>query len=466
MSQDLNAYQKFAQSRDTDLEKFSNQLDEDYIKMMNVQWEMFETSYKSKIKRDLPSDPIKYLDNYPKPGSALKIKEIFKITSINDSLKKSNKNILAVPEINIKTRKISPSKKSSLYSSTIIFFGAPFSFSYDDLANFKLEGASESDVSSFYEKMTGIDLNEIYAVLDKARQEYKFPDWPLYLLVKRISEQVLIDSNSRSVFQLLLMNRLGFDTKVCRENKRIILMLPIEEEIYGFSYVQLNEVNYYIMEEVKGSVFTFDKNKSFSHKTMKIKYKTISLPIDKISKSVDFSDNMIPVIINKNLIDLLNKFPSMHFSNYSKVPLSAELESSVIKDLKVKTANMSKIEAVNFLLKFVQTSFEYKTDEQQFGKERVLFSEEIFHYPYSDCEDRSILFSFLVKEILNLKVALINYPNHLATAVAINSKNISGDYFTIENIKFYVCDPTYINAPVGSTMPDYRDSKASIYLLD
>lgn len=40
-----------------------------------------------------------------------------------------------------------------------------------------------------------------------------------------------------------------------------------------------------------------------------------------------------------------------------------------------------------------------------------------YYYPYSDCEDRSILFARLVKDLLGLDVVLLYYPAHIATAV-------------------------------------------------
>ena len=53
--------------------------------------------------------------------------------------------------------------------------------------------------------------------------------------------------------------------------------------------------------------------------------------------------------------------------------------------------------SVNRLLRFVQTAFEYKTDEDQFNTENYLFPLETLHYPYSDCEDRSALCQIVAK---------------------------------------------------------------------
>ncbi|MGX8713611.1 MAG: hypothetical protein ACSW8I_08030 [bacterium] len=113
------------------------------------------------------------------------------------------------------------------------------------------------------------------------------------------------------------------------------------------------------------------------------------------------------------------------------------------------------------LLNWVQTAFEYKTDEEQFGGERSLFADESLYYPYCDCEDRSILYSILVRDLMGLDVVLLHFPGHLATAVKFTT-NVEGDYLELEDGKYIVCDPTYIGAPVGLAMPEYKGKNVEI----
>ena len=64
----------------------------------------------------------------------------------------------------------------------------------------------------------------------------------------------------------------------------------------------------------------------------------------------------------------------------------------------------------NILIDFVQNSFQYQTDGEQFGYEKPFFMDENFYYPACDCEDRAILFSNLVKDLLGLDAVLLDYP--------------------------------------------------------
>ena len=106
----------------------------------------------------------------------------------------------------------------------------------------------------------------------------------------------------------------------------------------------------------------------------------------------------------------------------------------------------------------------YEYDENIWGVDRAFFAEETLYYPYCDCEDRSILLSRLVRDILGLKAILIYYPGHLAMAVHF-PEEVTGDYILLEGEKYIVCDPTYIAATVGRTMPGMNNNEARVILL-
>ena len=72
-----------------------------------------------------------------------------------------------------------------------------------------------------------------------------------------------------------------------------------------------------------------------------------------------------------------------------------------------------------------------------------------------------MLFSYLVKELLGLKVIGLVYPGHVATAVNFPG-NEAGDYVHYKDDKYVIADPTFINAPFGLTMAGMNNAKAEI----
>jgi hypothetical protein len=141
--------------------------------------------------------------------------------------------------------------------------------------------------------------------------------------------------------------------------------------------------------------------------------------------------------------------------------MKREVEYEVLKQLKQILEGRSQAEAANILLRFVQTGFQYKTDAQQFGREKAFFPEETLYYPYCDCEDRSVLFSYLVRKLLKLEVLGLDYPGHVATAVRFQEE-IPGDAISYDGKRYVICDPTYINADLGMAMPEFKDKKPQI----
>ena len=161
----------------------------------------------------------------------------------------------------------------------------------------------------------------------------------------------------------------------------------------------------------------------------------------------------------------LDSNPMTRWAMYANTPLAQKTKDKLYPSLREYIPNNDKILAAEMLLNWVQTGFVYEYDDKVWGHDRAFFAEETLYYPYCDCEDRSILYSRLIRDLLNLDVALIYYPGHLATAVCFD-QDVQGDAMIINGRKFIVCDPTYIGAPVGAQMPDLEYDKAQAIVLN
>ena len=135
--------------------------------------------------------------------------------------------------------------------------------------------------------------------------------------------------------------------------------------------------------------------------------------------------------------------------------MASETRNSLISKLTPYLEGKTETDKVAFLLDFVQNKFEYKTDREQFGREKFFFPDELLFYPFSDCEDRSVLFSYLVRWFVGYDVIGLKYSKHMATAVAFPGE-VFGDHIEYNGINFTVCDPTFTNAPIGMTMTEYE----------
>ena len=146
------------------------------------------------------------------------------------------------------------------------------------------------------------------------------------------------------------------------------------------------------------------------------------------------------ITLDKTLIDLMKDYPLVDELYYLETPLSKVLQESLVKKLGELIAKKDKQEAVQFLLSLTRTAFQYKTDNDNFGKNKPMIPDEVLFYSHSDCEDRSALFYALIKELIKLPTIIVDYPEHLSVGVAL-PENIGKPLFH-EGREYTLCDPT------------------------
>lgn len=276
-------------------------------------------------------------------------------------------------------------------------------------------------------------------------------------------------SNEAVLMRVFLLAQSGYDVKCARKGSHLVLLLAIEEDVYEISYLKLDGKRYYTVDDPKGTegYYTFPQKFSPQSQSCSVMIREkIELMDQKLSPvrrliSKRYPQLSVETQVDQNLMDLYSHYPSCKWDMYANTPMSDVLSDDILPTLKEGIAGKTEAESANMLINFVQTAFEYMTDEEQFGYERPFFVDETFYYPYSDCEDRAILYSNLVRRLLHLDVVLLHYPKHLATAVRFTS-NVEGDYVMVNGQKYTVCDPTYIGADIGEAMPQFKNSEVEI----
>ena len=268
-----------------------------------------------------------------------------------------------------------------------------------------------------------------------------------------------------------MLTKSGYESKVGFSGDNVYLLLPCKNTMYGVSYIVIDDKRFYTVSFDKKEMLTISINTydgKYPNADDLIDLSMIESPKVKttlIEKELKFKydgvEYTIPVKYNQNTADYFKNYPQTNLEVYFQAPLSPEATYSLSIGLKPILEGKSESEAANVLLRFVQTAFQYKTDGDQFGEEKSLFSDETLFYPYSDCEDRSIIFSYLIRNLLKLDVLGLDYPGHISTAVKFNDE-IPGDFVIFEEDKFLVCDPTYINANLGMTMPKFKEVEPKI----
>ena len=154
-------------------------------------------------------------------------------------------------------------------------------------------------------------------------------------------------------------------------------------------------------------------------------------------------------------------YPQADYETYFNAPVDEMSYATIARDIKKYIDGKKASEGLNFVLSFVQNAFVYERDNQQFGREKVMFAQETLYFKKSDCEDRAILFAYLVKELFGYSVVGVKYKDHMATALYIP---LAGDSVKVGRKKYVIADPTYINANIGQSMPKYRSVRPENFI--
>ena len=327
-----------------------------------------------------------------------------------------------------------------------------------------LNGSAEKDVANGWESLCAGNYQKLIDDCRAIKQELSLNDWGYLLLAKTVAENLCgrEKANEAVLMQMFILCQSGYQSRVARVGNRLILLYATNDMIYGATFVTLQGVNYYMLN-YKGnqgeSIYTYAHDFGDTPRQIKMNI-TANLLVGGEVKKRQLQAKDFPVQVNSEvnagLIAFYKDYPQCDFSVYVGAPMSDEVKRSVLPALKTAIAGKSQTQAANILLNFVQTAFPYQTDDQQFGYEKPFFADEVFYYPYCDCEDRSVLYSYLVRTLMGLDVVLLDYPRHIATAVRFTEK-IAGDYVTVGGQTYIICDPTYIGASIGMAMPQFKN---------
>ena len=377
-----------------------------------------------------------------------------------------------------KAKPVKPIKgKDNAKSETFDFhcYGMDLSVRVPSGKKFKLTSVSPMDLSKGWKKLSGKDYDNTVADLLDIRSGKKLCDWAYLQVLRDFSVAYLGEGDSSTFLSAFLLSQSGYKMRLGVDGNSLCFLYGTDYLLYEKAYFDIDGTYYFIYGDDERTIMIAD-----------IPYPEesgLSLIISGIqdlggerSKDRVFSSDRYSVSagcsVNLEQMKFFNTYPSSQIGGnfltkwaiYAKTPLDDVVKEQLYPGLKEKIEGKGDVEAANILLDFVQTSLKYDYDTNVWGRERTFFAEETLYYPYCDCEDRSILYSHLIRDLLGLDVVLVYYPGHLATAVNFHD-GPAGDYLQLPEGNFTICDPTFIGAPVGNTMPSMDNNEAKVILL-
>ena len=498
------SFADFKRSQATSFKKYKDERDNEFKKYLAEQWKAYNVFKgtplyeKPKPKTIAPArakkiqvagprvsikvKPVKHIE--PKPVqepvqeklTPKKVQEIIVLPKPVHIAPKPNQ----IPEVKIVEKPIViPTPKVEKPEPRVVskdinfdFFGTQLGFYIPSgIKNAKYYPQTQKGITNFFDSAATSDYKVLINEVTRIQHSMNLNDWATYLLVLKISDSVFTSQDDSRLLSWFIFNKLGYAVKVGLAKKHIVLMHYSKKVIYSTPNYNFSNKKYYVVANYnKGSVgrlFSYKQNYPGSTRAMDLNMRTLpKFSSNMKSKELSFRENgktyKVDFEYNKNLINFMSTYPQADYETFFNTPLDERTYQDIAKDLKKYIDGKRASEAMNFVLHFVQKSFKYERDDTQFGREKVMFAQETLYFDKSDCEDRAILYSYLIKELFGVAVVGVKYSDHMATALYVP---MSGDSVRKGNVKFVVADPTYINASIGQSMPQYRSVRPESFVL-
>ena len=463
------SFEEWQKAQITEYNTYKKTMDEEFASMLKEKWTIFDSNKEKKVY----VKPKQKVMPIIKKEIKIKQKEIKASPIVKQKKYPIIKKAKTVINQDLVKKQLKNFKKTNTNYKNISFkfYGEDIHLNYHKKLHFGLNQYNNKVISKTWDKLSRTKINKLTKQINTYVKTLELNDWAKYLFIKRIGNEIYKDKNKSNIFTWYVLSKMSYDIKVGYNQQGIYLLSTINHKLFQVSFFNLSNKRYYVLRDKVGmnrikklSIYKGNYPTSINSLSFEIK-KPINFNNNIQSKKLSFKFQGKTYNINakysKDLVNFYKSFPQSDYKIYFNSKNSTQISSSLLKELNTQLKGKTELEAVNFLLRFTQKSFAYKTDDDQFSYEKVMFPEETIFYPYSDCEDRSIMFSTLVKNLLDLNVVGIKFPDHLATAVELSS-HIKGDSFKYKGKRYTISDPTYINANAGMTMPKYKNTSFDI----
>jgi len=358
-------------------------------------------------------------------------------------------------------------------------FGTQYRVRIGDNCRFTLSSLNENVIADAITgfKKTQFD-NMLFDCL-QARREHHLSDWAYYQMLLALTNNFYGKGTSEGALTLaFLFSQSGYKTRLAHDGQQLHMLIASAHSIYRRSLWYIDGDYYYLLDGSTNETLricraSFPKESPLSLRITAVQDFEENPTVERTITSTRNPDFSFTVRSNKNYMDFYETFPSSSVNDnfmtrwaiYANTPLEKGVTNQLYPKMREKLQGLSEREAVQQLLSWCQTGLVYGYDDEVWGYDRAFFGEETLFYPFCDCEDRAILFSHLVRDLVGRDVILVYWPGHLATAVNF-SDDINGDNLTYEGRKFYICDPTYIPSYIGEMAESMSGLPATVILLD
>ncbi|OWY25675.1 hypothetical protein C7N43_20690 [Sphingobacteriales bacterium UPWRP_1] len=352
------------------------------------------------------------------------------------------------------------SAANNSHNVLVNFYSEQLNVEYDpDIHVEPVKELSENSIYRFYSNLSETNYHIVLGNLFFYKQAMLLNDWLYYLLICQTSNALFPNESEtyRTLFNWFILSKSGYRVQLNYTPQEVtisaysndeVFELPVSPERNGW-FVDISTAlkkqtdNKYISRSSQIIFNNLSSGIPFSFKMNQLpKFDSPDIVTKHLSFIHDNQQYEFDVDINKSFLYTRWRYPQMSMQNLSAIPLSEEAYASLIPAFKQLLRNKTNYEALRLILSFTRQAFTYKSDQEAYKLPNLAFCpEETLFYTNSDCEDRAILFKYLIQQLLPYDVVLVNFNNeHASCAVAL--PQTMGKPIMYNNKEYTICEPT------------------------
>lgn len=361
------------------------------------------------------------------------------------------------------------------------FYGTSARVRYDNGQAFRLKRLDENAIADAWLRLSEADYTNLVYDCLQLRTTHRLCDWAYLQMLEQMADAVCGKGTNEAVLLMAYVYcQSGYKMRLAIGDSHLYMLFASAHLIFHWGYYTDQGERWYAYNKKEGSVRMCSQQYPKERPMSLLIREAPALAYAPVAGTAHHSTRYTPLDVRvdacRNMLAFYSAYPTstvgdnfvVRWAMYANMPMPEHIRRALYPTLRRHIAGLDQLAAANRLLQWVQTGFVYEYDDKVWGHDRAFFPEESLYYPACDCEDRAILYTRLMRDLLGLDCLLVYYPGHLAAAVAFTEGTPTGDYLLLDGRRYFVTDGTILGygASVGTTMTGMDNAGAKVIRLD